>query len=1725
MGIKHIATLVWSVLGGMSLLIGQTAHQQPASQVEFLATTYTEMSPATQPASVVLWQTMLPELATLRQSADAAFIPNQQGHIAGFATYGKAAPLAPMGILDATQTLSTSIYDDALASGWSNWSWGGTYTFNHASAFVAGSHAIEADFGAWGALNLRHSSALTTTGIDAVRFWVKADGAYPIRVRTADNDVDGESDPALFMTSTEWEQKTIYLSELGSPATIKRLVFQLYKNATGTVYFDQIEWIDATSDNCASAGKITMYRYEGISGTAIANLTSATAYPYEPTYTELLTSFEGPSNILSNYGVRIIGEVCAPQDGNYLFWIAGDDNVELWLTHDGIREKIAYHTSWTSSREWTKHSTQESDPIYLEAGKTYEIEALMKEGGGGDNIAVGWQLPDGTLERPIPGNRLIPYTYDGAGSGPIIQTCTLTAYNNTSHAIILPGITGETHYVSDGNLVFTEYENGSATITGQVVGRTDNTYKWDVYFLLERKRSYSEWTAIGGSAKGIAKGDETTWDYYELSHSSYLSGAGNHNGKYLTINNYDVAYAMQKGVGANDKDTDEGLSGWFAFYGSFSGQGDVNVDASCSTTSTLNPPPSPTCASGKLSWENPITINGSNVNSTVRLKDGGTTAYSLPITLPAEFNSAVEVTIDEAISWDGYSNRNTINQANEQWKVAFFKNGVLEASSHYTTDLIDNVVSNATVESLGTISLPNGADEVKLIHYEDGSYGEGSSSSSNSVNPVSICMSYQSVSSCPGVTADGFKLNDLTGSSDIILVDGESYLFSSLPTKFNLEALASGSNIERVAIYVNGDYAGSTLSQNSAPYEFPTDNVQWYVGGGTYTVTEKVIVAGDTCQVQTITFSITGGDNLPADCESLVNGSFEDGTNGWTLGSNTQGVNTEFHLSDGSSAFSINQIGFTGADAEIHQDVALAAEDEGCTYTVDFYAGTTDNWYTHKVYLEFYNGSGTLLSSESVEIDSDIWYNPLNQPLPSYSLSAVVPTGAATLRIKGTASGDFLKLDGFCLTHTCPATCTEVINGGLIGYDQENCGPYNPDPMLSIEPASPGSSEKIEYQWRYAADSAIDLKYWAIKKNWSEDHYDIAGEQRFTVYFVRMARCEDDTEYVPSNIVTIKVNRPPIAHFGFDQGKCALDDISFEALNRRNVSYTWSFPNSLDPTGTPYAPVTPLGRNVTTSYLNPGFYEATLTVTDTLTGCVTTSTDTIGVDNCNTCSNLTSAGAIEGNQASCTLPFDPDPLTESEAVAGGVGNITYQWYSTNDPLTPFMEWTKLANSNSATYDPGSLSETTYFIRAAKRDNCNSFLYSNTLTVEIGEDIEYLCTSEEVAGEAFSFQLPGTEVASFGDQYRWVGENGSFTTYYDGTAYLRGTIENINNINLRWEVNLKLVNRSDYIQWKKNASSLAGQYMPSVTGGSMEHLTWNYYTIDSAESYFLGVYYFDGDTVRPGEGYVQRGMGANTIDSEMGWALTADHATGTGTHLVCTPICIPSLRVTCKVLLAGFIDGNTGNMRTYLKALNLLPTTQPYGPIFGYYGTESITSFPEGMVDWVLLELRDHDNYGSILERKAVILLEDGTLLDPSTDQLPVMTIANALDDHYLVVRHRNHMGIMSATAEGNSLTAMVAYDFTQSVDKVYKSSIFNPINPPAFQIPDGRWALIPGDIDATRNQLNNASDGLQITLDQQSASIGYFLGDLNGDGVPNATDQYILWSLFLNMYGHLPFGK
>jgi hypothetical protein len=166
----------------------------------------------------------------------------------------------------------------------------------------------------------------------------------------------------------------------------------------------------------SQTGSILREYWSGINGTTVASLTSNANFPLNPTAKTYLTDyFEAPTNWNDNYGTRIRGYVHPPVTGNYIFWIAGDDNCELWLSTDdkqAHKQKIAYNLSYTAARAWTAYTTQQSSAIYLEAGKRYYIEALHKEGTSNDNLAVGWQLPGSTYERPIPASRLSPVLDD-----------------------------------------------------------------------------------------------------------------------------------------------------------------------------------------------------------------------------------------------------------------------------------------------------------------------------------------------------------------------------------------------------------------------------------------------------------------------------------------------------------------------------------------------------------------------------------------------------------------------------------------------------------------------------------------------------------------------------------------------------------------------------------------------------------------------------------------------------------------------------------------------------------------------------------------------------------------------------------------------------------------------------------------------------------------------------------------------------------------------------------------------------------------------------------------------------------------------------------------------------------------------------------------------------------------------------------------------------------------
>jgi PA14 domain len=109
------------------------------------------------------------------------------------------------------------------------------------------------------------------------------------------------------------------------------------------------------------------------------------------------------------------GYITAPATGSYRFWIASDNASELWLStssNPANKARIARVINWTNSRQWTKESNQRSAAISLVQDQRYYVEALQKEGTGGDNLAVGWAKPGQSTSAPseiIPGAVLTPF--------------------------------------------------------------------------------------------------------------------------------------------------------------------------------------------------------------------------------------------------------------------------------------------------------------------------------------------------------------------------------------------------------------------------------------------------------------------------------------------------------------------------------------------------------------------------------------------------------------------------------------------------------------------------------------------------------------------------------------------------------------------------------------------------------------------------------------------------------------------------------------------------------------------------------------------------------------------------------------------------------------------------------------------------------------------------------------------------------------------------------------------------------------------------------------------------------------------------------------------------------------------------------------------------------------------------------------------------------------------
>ncbi|MBK9017297.1 MAG: hypothetical protein IPM82_26380 [Saprospiraceae bacterium] len=118
--------------------------------------------------------------------------------------------------------------------------------------------------------------------------------------------------------------------------------------------------------------------------------------------------------------------------------------------------------------------------------------------------------------------------------------------------------------------------------------------------------------------------------------------------------------------------------------------------------------------------------------------------------------------------------------------------------------------------------------------------------------------------------------------------------------------------------------------------------------------------------------------------------------------------------------------------------------------------------------------------------------------------------------------------------------------------------------------------------------------------------------------------------------------------------------------------------------------------------LSAGTYNVTVT---SASGCSITQAISVASGG-----NYTSGGTISGEESGCGSSFDPALISSSTAPSPGTGTTEYKWQQSTNGTS----WTDIASTNSANYDPPSISNNTHFRRAARLLPCTGWVYSNSV---------------------------------------------------------------------------------------------------------------------------------------------------------------------------------------------------------------------------------------------------------------------------------------------------------------------------------------------------------------------------------------------------------------------------
>ena len=212
-------------------------------------------------------------------------------------------------------------------------------------------------------------------------------------------------------------------------------------------------------------------------------------------------------------------------------------------------------------------------------------------------------------------------------------------------------------------------------------------------------------------------------------------------------------------------------------------------------------------------------------------------------------------------------------------------------------------------------------------------------------------------------------------------------------------------------------------------------------------------------------------------------------------------------------------------------------------------------------------------------------------------------------------------------------------------------------------------------------------------------------------------------------------------------------------------------------------------------------------------------------------------------------------------------------------------------------------------------------------------------------------------------------------------------------------------------------------------------------------------------------------------------------------------CSEYVQVAIDVYLQGaFINPNLGEESLMRDDLRVASGT--YGLTSPYSDSATISDAiqlddadSDTMVDWIWVELRTADNPNSVIAGKSGILQRDGDIVEVSEDRITPLFFEVSPDAYYIVIKHRNHLSIMTSSPVSLSATTTV-------VDLVSNSSNIAGGSNAVADMGNGIFAMIAGDYDEN-GQIQNTDISAVI---QELGVSGYNKADLDMNGQVQNSD-------------------